>query len=88
MPVAIYGSQRVRNWKSGCDSRRSRCSTASRSLFAKEPAGTRERQQEVAEQIFGEIKQLYAGLASSSGALRKQEGRGALRSLLRGAESG
>ena len=86
VPVAIYGSQRVRNWK------RLRFPQVTVQygepiVFAKEPGSTRERQQEVAEQIFGEIKQLYTALENSSGRLRKQEGRGAVRSLLRGAES-
>jgi 1-acyl-sn-glycerol-3-phosphate acyltransferase len=87
VPAAIYGSQRVRNW------RRLRFPQVTVQygepiVFAKEPATTRERQQEVADQIFGEIKQLYAALDNSSGRLRKQEGRGALRSLLRRTEPG
>ncbi len=87
VPVAIYGSQRVRNWK------RLRFPQVTVQYgepiaFAKEPATARERKQQVAEQIFGEIKQLYSGLENSSGRLRKQEGRGAVRSLLRKRESG
>jgi 1-acyl-sn-glycerol-3-phosphate acyltransferase len=87
VPVAIYGSQRVRNW------RRLRFPQVTvlygePIVFAKERATTRERQQEVADRIFGEIKQLYAALDDPGGRLRKQEGRGALRSLLGRSESG
>ena len=87
VPVAIYGSQRVRNWK------RLRFPQVTVRygepiVFEKEPAATRERQQEVADQVFGEIKRLYAALDDPAARLRKEEGRGALRSLLRGTESG
>jgi 1-acyl-sn-glycerol-3-phosphate acyltransferase len=87
VPVAIYGSQGVRNWKR-LRFPRVTVLYGKPIVFAKEPATTRERQQEVADQIFGEIKQLYAALDDPSGRLRKQEGRGALRSVLRRTESG
>jgi 1-acyl-sn-glycerol-3-phosphate acyltransferase len=82
VPVAIYGSQRVRNWK--------------RLRFPQvtvhygepievqvEPAPSRDRRQQVADQIFAEIKRLYAALEDSDGELRKEAGRSAPRSLLR-----
>jgi 1-acyl-sn-glycerol-3-phosphate acyltransferase len=87
VPVAIYGSQHVRNWKR-LRFPRVTVHYGEPIVFAKEPATTRERQQEVADQVFGEIKQLYAALDDPSARLRKQEGRGALRSLLRRTESG
>jgi 1-acyl-sn-glycerol-3-phosphate acyltransferase len=80
VPVAIYGSQRVRNWK--------RLSFPRVTVHYGEPMrfqpGTgdiRERQQAVADEIFGEIKRLYA--AAEDPALRAKSGRGAVRCLLR-----
>jgi 1-acyl-sn-glycerol-3-phosphate acyltransferase len=83
VPVAIYGSQRVRNWKR-LRFPRVTVYYGEPIVLAKESATTRERQQEVADEIFGEIKQLYAALDDPSERLRKQRGRGALRSLLKG----
>lgn len=82
VPVAIHGSQGVRNWK------RLRFPQVTVHygepiVFAKEPATARDRQQEVADQIFGEIKQLYAVLEDPSSRLRKEEGRGTLRARRR-----
>jgi 1-acyl-sn-glycerol-3-phosphate acyltransferase len=82
VPVGIYGSQRVRNWK------RLRFPQVTVHygaplVFERESAPPRERQQEVADQIFGEIKQLYAAVDDPGGRLRKQRGRGALSALLR-----
>ena len=47
---------------SGCSSRRSPCSTASRSAGSASSDPTRDQQQAVADEIFDEIKALYAGL--------------------------
>jgi 1-acyl-sn-glycerol-3-phosphate acyltransferase len=87
VPTAIHGSQRVRNWK--------RLSFPDVTVyygdpivFEREPAPSRERQQEVADQIFGEIKQLYAALDDRTSRLRKEQGRGALRRAFRRTESG
>jgi 1-acyl-sn-glycerol-3-phosphate acyltransferase len=82
VPVGIYGSQRVRNWK------RLRFPQVTVHygdpiVFERESAPTRERQQEVADRIFEEIKQLYAAVNDPSGRLRKQKGRRALSALLR-----
>src|SRR5947208_5954192 len=82
VPVGIYGSQRVRNWK------RLRFPQVTVHygdplVFDREGAAPRERQQEVADLIFREIKQLYAAVDDPGGRLRKQRGRGALSALLR-----
>jgi 1-acyl-sn-glycerol-3-phosphate acyltransferase len=87
VPIAIHGSQAVRNWKRLRFPQVTVC-YGEAIVFTKEPATMRERQQEVADQIFGEIKQLYAALDNRTSRLRKQEGRGALRSVLRRTESG
>ena len=61
VPVAIVGSSKIRNWK------RLRFPAVSIAYgapirFAVEPEPSRERQQEVADAIFDEIKTLYAEL--------------------------
>jgi 1-acyl-sn-glycerol-3-phosphate acyltransferase len=61
VPIAIHGSARVRNWK------RLRFPKVSILYgdplqFPHEAAPSRERQQEVADEIFAEIKRLYARL--------------------------
>jgi 1-acyl-sn-glycerol-3-phosphate acyltransferase len=82
VPVAIYGSQRVRNWK--------RLRFPQVTVHYGEPMTfedgqdpTRERQQEVADQIFAEIKQLYTAVDDPEGKLRSESGRGAVSSLIR-----
>jgi 1-acyl-sn-glycerol-3-phosphate acyltransferase len=82
VPVAIYGSQRVRNWKR-LRFPRVTVYYGEPIVFPVEPDATRERQQEVANQIFAEIKRIYAALADSEGKLRKEAGRSAAASLLR-----
>jgi 1-acyl-sn-glycerol-3-phosphate acyltransferase len=82
VPVAIYGSQRVRNWKR-LRFPRVTVHYGEPIVYAMESGTARERHQEVADQIFGDIKQLYAAIDDPSGRLRKHEGRGALRSMLR-----
>jgi 1-acyl-sn-glycerol-3-phosphate acyltransferase len=61
IPTAIYGSSKVRNWK--------RLQFPSVVVqygealtFPQEVSPSRERQQEVSDEIFGRIKELYAGL--------------------------
>ena len=63
VPVAIYGSSKVRNWK--------RLQFPKVTVHYGEPLSfetvrepSRERQQAVAEEIFDEVKRLYAGLES------------------------
>ena len=82
VPVAIHGSQRVRNWK--------RLSFPEVTVhygdpivFTDGPDAGRDRQQEVADQIFGEVKRLYAPLDEPGARLREETGRGAAASLLR-----
>jgi 1-acyl-sn-glycerol-3-phosphate acyltransferase len=80
VPVAIHGSQRVRNWK------RLRFPQVTVHYgepiaFESERAPGRDRQQQVADQIFADVKRLYAAL--DDGRLRKQAGRGAASSLMR-----
>jgi 1-acyl-sn-glycerol-3-phosphate acyltransferase len=82
VPVAIYGSQRVRNWKR-LRFPRVTVHYGEPMVFTDGEASDRDRQQEVADQIFGEIKKLYAAVDDPDGRLRKQSGRGALMSLLR-----
>jgi 1-acyl-sn-glycerol-3-phosphate acyltransferase len=82
VPVAIYGSQRVRNWK--------RLGFPQVTVHYGEPMvfelgsdSVRGRQQAVADEIFAEIKRLYAAIEESGGDLRKQAGRSASSTLLR-----
>jgi 1-acyl-sn-glycerol-3-phosphate acyltransferase len=82
VPVAIHGSQRVRNWK--------RLSFPSVTVhygepltFSNEAGSVRERQQDVADQIFAEIKELYGELDDPDERLRREAGRGAFGSLIR-----
>ena len=65
VPVAIHGSATVRRWK------RFRFPKVTVQFgapltFAVEPAPSRERQLEVATEIFGEVKSMYEGLATRS----------------------
>jgi 1-acyl-sn-glycerol-3-phosphate acyltransferase len=80
VPVAISGSQRVRNWK------RLRFSEVTVHYgdplrFDSAGAPTRDRQQEVADEIFAAVRQLYAGLEDPHLQLRKRVGKGVVRSL-------
>ena len=59
VPIAIQGSSRIRNWKRlRFPAVRVRFGEPLR--FAPEPDSTRERQQEVADEIFARIRELYA----------------------------
>lgn len=80
VPVAIYGSQRVRNWK------RLRFPEVTVHYgeplrFGSDADPSRDRQQAVADEIFAAIKRLYAALADPNSRLRKQAGKGALKTL-------
>jgi 1-acyl-sn-glycerol-3-phosphate acyltransferase len=66
VPVAIHGSERVRSWK------RFRFPRVTVQFgepldFPTEEAPSRERQLEVAEQIFAPVREMYAGLATRKG---------------------
>ena len=82
VPVAIHGSQRVRNWKR-LSFPQVTVYYGDPMVFTDGPGAGRDRQQEVADQIFGEVKRLYAPLDDPSARLRKEAGRGAAASLLR-----
>jgi 1-acyl-sn-glycerol-3-phosphate acyltransferase len=65
VPVAIHGSARVRGWK------RLRFPKVTVQFgkpisFAVEPAPGRERQLEVAMEVFAEVREMYEGLATRS----------------------
>lgn len=66
VPIAILGSSKIRNWK------RLRFPSVQVQYgeplhFEREPGATRERQQEVADAIFAEIRALYARLGQRVG---------------------
>lgn len=66
VPIAILGSARIRNWKRlRFPSVRVQYGEPLR--FQREPGATRERQQEVADAIFAEIRSLYARLGQRVG---------------------
>ncbi|HLM50362.1 MAG TPA: lysophospholipid acyltransferase family protein [Solirubrobacteraceae bacterium] len=61
VPTAIHGSAKVRNWKRGQFAKVT-IQYGEPIVFDREDAPSRERQQAVADEIFGRIKVLYAGL--------------------------
>ena len=66
VPVAIYGSASVRGWK------RLRFPKVTVEYgepisFAKEDSPSRERQLEVASEVFGRVREMYAGLSTRNG---------------------
>jgi 1-acyl-sn-glycerol-3-phosphate acyltransferase len=61
VPVAIFGSQRVRNWKR-LHFPKVTVQYGEPLTFPAEANPSRERQQEVADAVFDAIKELYAGL--------------------------
>jgi 1-acyl-sn-glycerol-3-phosphate acyltransferase len=61
VPVAIYGSSKVRNWKK-LQFPKVVVQYGEPVTFPKESDPSRERQQEVADEIFDRIKALYSGL--------------------------
>ncbi len=64
MPVAIHGSQKVRNWKK-LQAPKVRVSFGEPFRFEIVAQPSREQQQAAADQIFTEIKKLYAELEAS-----------------------
>jgi 1-acyl-sn-glycerol-3-phosphate acyltransferase len=82
VPAAIHGSQRVRNWKR-LSFPRVTVNYGEPVSFEKEPDADRERYQRVADQIFGDIKQLYASIDDPDETLRRESGKGAVMSLLK-----
>jgi 1-acyl-sn-glycerol-3-phosphate acyltransferase len=77
VPVAIQGSEKVRRWK------RFRFPKVTVQFgeplsFPIEEAATRERQLDVAEEVFGRVREMYEGLATRSGrwSRRRTRGRG------------
>jgi 1-acyl-sn-glycerol-3-phosphate acyltransferase len=82
VPVAIHGSQRVRNWKR-LSFPRVTVHYGEPMHFSNDGGSVGERQQDVADQIFAEIKRLYGELDDPEERLRREAGRGALRSLIR-----
>jgi len=62
VPVAIYGSQRARNWKR-LQFPKVTIRYGEPFRYEAVPEATREQQQAVADEILGEIKTLYADLA-------------------------
>ena len=67
VPIAILGSSRIRNWKR-LRFPRVHVQYGEPLQFDREPGATRERQQEVADAIFAEIRKLYARLGERVGA--------------------
>jgi 1-acyl-sn-glycerol-3-phosphate acyltransferase len=61
VPVAIHGSSRVRNWRR-LQFPKVTVQYGEPIQFEQRRGATKEQQQAVADQIFAEIKQLYAGL--------------------------
>lgn len=74
IPVAIHGSQKVRNWKR-LQFPKVTVHYGEPMHFPLEANASRERQQEVADEVFAAIKELYAGL--------EQHGRRGIRARVR-----
>jgi 1-acyl-sn-glycerol-3-phosphate acyltransferase len=66
IPTAIHGSDRARGWKR-LRFPRVRVEYGEPMTFPVEPEPSRERQQEVADQIFARIREMYEALATRSG---------------------
>ncbi len=78
VPVAIHGSQKVRNWKRAEFSPVTvRYGEALR--FDGDPSD-RERQQQIADQVLAEIHRLHDSIVD--GQLRRERGRGTIRALV------
>jgi 1-acyl-sn-glycerol-3-phosphate acyltransferase len=86
VPVAIHGSQRVRNW-TRLQFPRVTVHYGEPLLFPRVQDPTRERQQATADEIFAAIKELYAALEDPHARLRTKAGKGFLRSLARRAST-
>lgn len=61
VPVAIYGSQKARNWKR-LEFPKVTVQYGDALRFARVERPTRDQQQAVADEVFGKIKSLYSGL--------------------------
>jgi 1-acyl-sn-glycerol-3-phosphate acyltransferase len=61
VPVAIHGSAKIRNWKK-LQFPKAVVQYGEPVTFPREENPSRERQQEVADEIFGRIKEMYAAL--------------------------
>ena len=61
VPVAIYGSAKVRNWKR-LQLPKVTVQYGDAIAYEQVDSPTREQQQAVADEIFGDVKRLYAGL--------------------------
>ena len=66
VPVAILGSSKIRNWKR-LSFPRVRVQYGEPMRFETESEPTRERQQEIADEIFAEIRSLYAATGERLG---------------------
>ena len=82
VPVAIYGSQRVRNWKR-LGFPQVTVHYGEPMVFEQGAGSVRDRQQAVADEIFAEIKRLYAAVEDPSSDLRARAGRSAASTLRR-----
>ena len=81
VPVAIFGSSKIRNWKR-LQFPKAVVQYGEPMTFPQESSPSRERAQEVADQIFGAIKELYAALEQDGPrgvAARQRASRRALR---------
>jgi 1-acyl-sn-glycerol-3-phosphate acyltransferase len=65
VPVAIHGSARVRGWKR-LQFPKATVQFGEPMTFAVEPSPSRERQLEVATEVFAEVREMYEGLATRS----------------------
>jgi len=65
VPVAIYGSERARGWKRGRFPKVT-VQFGEPLSFPVEAPASRERQQEVATEVFAEVKRMYGELATRS----------------------
>ena len=66
VPIAILGSAKIRNWKRG-RLPRIRVQFGEPLHFDAEPEASRERHQEVADAVFGEVRALYGRLSERFG---------------------
>jgi 1-acyl-sn-glycerol-3-phosphate acyltransferase len=82
IPVAIHGSQRVRNW-TRLQFPRVTVHYGEPLRFPRVEEAPRESQQATADEIFAEIKKLYAALDDPHAHLRAKAGKGFMSSLAR-----
>jgi 1-acyl-sn-glycerol-3-phosphate acyltransferase len=75
VPVAIHGSARVRGWKR-LHFPKVTVEFGEPMTFAVEPAPSRERQLEVAGEVFAEVRRMYTGIATRSGRRARRRTRG------------